>query len=571
MTIPPSDNSGSTIETPVGSAGWDTFGSLIDEGIAVWDVQSQHTSSSNLWRKLLDTPEDDPAALPTDWLAHFCEDDSSRLRVHFDCLSRGKTTSFEGQFRAKRRDGTLRHLRVRGGSEFGADSRLIRVVVSLKDITAELHMHAQLARAVLADSLTGLPNRHIFVDRLARALRRHSGLAETGPTVILIDVDRFGRVNQALGHSAGDELIVMLAERLSQQADLSSVIARIGPDEFAVLMEYDTSLARTVHVIERLRGRLGMPLELRNRRIGPTFSMGVVVVGSDHTHPEGILRDAEVALAEAKHKGGDTFVIFDPPLHAAAVSVLQIESDLRSAVIDGDLLLYFQPIVSLDSGSLTGCESLIRWNRRGESLCLPTEFIPIAEETGAIVPIGAWVIKESCRQVRQWLDVGVPVDSVSVNLSPRQLRDDGLLNLIVGTLTDCSLPTEALRLEMTESTLMGHGSLSLVDRLLQHGIKLSIDDFGTGYSSLAQLRRARFDQLKIDRSFVSDLPAKSDTASMVRAIITMAHCLNIKVVAEGIETEGQREMLTAMGCDEGQGCLFGKPVPADELERIIRK
>ena len=426
----------------------------------------------------------------------------------------------------------------------------------------------------LYDPLTRLPNRELFRDRVASAIagsvRQHKLIA-----VVLFDLDGFKNVNDSLGHSAGDRLLAEVADRVRGSVRAMDVAARLGGDEFAVLIHDVEGPHDAVRVAERIERALREPVRLEGREILVRASMGIGVADGasrTNTNAEQLLQEADVAMYQAKADPDVSYRVFDPVMHAAAVNRLEHESDLRSAIERGEMILHYQPIVGLSSGDIAGVEALVRWEHPERGLVPPMDFIPLAEETGLIVPLGSWVLRQACTEVQDW-KVGshrTPT-RLSVNLSSRQLRDPELISQVKAILDDTGFDPERLILEITENAMVETDSAAMkhLDALRALGVRLAIDDFGTGYSSLSYLARLPVDLLKIDRSFVQALAEDRPEGSVVRVICQLAQAWGLVVVGEGIENPKELAMLRAEGCGLGQGFFFGRPVPGDQARRAI--
>ncbi|MGD0766893.1 MAG: EAL domain-containing protein [Tepidisphaeraceae bacterium] len=426
-----------------------------------------------------------------------------------------------------------------------------------------------LVQAALHDALTGLPNRVLLVDRIEQCIARARSRSGYHFAVLYLDLDRFKVINDSMDHSVGDKLLVAVAQRLTQsvrcgdtvgRADDLGTVARLGGDEFTVVLENLRSPADVAGVAGRLLAELSKPLPFNGQEIVVTASMGVVAESGGAASAAQLLRDADVAMYRAKGAGGNRFAMFDPAMHASATNRMQLENDLRHAIDRGQLVLEYQPIVSLQSLKLQGFEALLRWQFGGE-LILPEEFVPIAEETGLIVPIGRWIIAGACRQLAEWRRAfaGAPL-TMSINLSRRQLADRELIPHVSRTLCETGLEAQSLQLELTESAICAEESARvMLPRLKEMGVHLAMDDFGTGYSSLSCLRDYPLDVLKIDRSFVSGQGSCRDAVTVLKGIVDLAHNLQMRTVAEGIQTMEEAAMLQSVKCDEGQGYLFSPP------------
>ncbi|HET9714234.1 MAG TPA: EAL domain-containing protein, partial [Pyrinomonadaceae bacterium] len=426
--------------------------------------------------------------------------------------------------------------------------------------------------AAFHDSLTGLPNRAMFTELLKAEIESSKRLKDHMFAVLFLDLDRFKNINDSLGHTHGDLLLVAFAERLEKALRPVDTLARFGGDEFAILLSGMTDATDTVRVAQRIQDELSQPFVLDKNSAFATASIGIALSSSGYDRPEDILRDADTAMYRAKENGKARYELFDHGMHARAVSRLQLESDLRQAVEQKQFTVYYQPIVNLQTGRLSGFEALVRWNHPRRGLVSPLDFIPVAEETGLIVPIGQWVLNEACKHIRQ-CQIYSPSHrslSLSVNLSARQVAQPDLLEQIKKALETSKLNPHCLKLEITESVVMENAEAAalMFKQLRSLGVQLSIDDFGTGYSSLSYLHRFPLNYLKIDRSFVMRLTTDNDNA-IVRTISTLARNLGMEVIAEGIETEEQYQQLKMLGCEYGQGYLFSRPVDNDGVRHLL--
>jgi diguanylate cyclase (GGDEF)-like protein len=426
--------------------------------------------------------------------------------------------------------------------------------------------------AAFHDSLTGLPNRAMFTELLKAEIESSNRRNDHMFAVLFLDLDRFKNINDSLGHTHGDLLLVAFAERLERTLRPIDTLARFGGDEFAILLSGMTDATDAVRVAQRIQDELSQPFVLDKNSAFATASIGIALSSSGYDRPDDILRDADIAMYRAKENGKARYELFDHGMHARAVSRLQLESDLRQAIEQKEFCVYYQPIISLQTGRLAGFEALVRWNHPRRGLVAPADFIPVAEETGLIVPIGQWVLNEACAQVRQW-QIDSPSHrslSLSVNLSARQVAQPDLLQRIKDALETSKLNPHCLKLEITESVVMenAEAAAQMFKQLRSLGVQLSIDDFGTGYSSLSYLHRFPLNYLKIDRSFVMRLTTDNDNA-IVRTISTLARNLGMEVIAEGIETEEQFQQLKMLGCEYGQGYLFSRPVSNDGVEHLL--
>lgn len=437
--------------------------------------------------------------------------------------------------------------------------------------TALREQQSRLNYMAFHDSLTSLPNRSLFYDRiyhgLARARRANSRVA-----LMLLDIDRFKNINDSLGHDAGDILLKAIATRLNEGVRDMDTVARLGGDEFVVVLEGIHDIDDVVFVANKLLSTLSRPIEISGHSISTTVSIGVSLYPDDGEDTDELLKNADIAMYKAKEAGKNNCQFYTKGMNATAVNYLLLENDLRRAVEQQQLTLYYQPQVDLKTGEMTGVEALVRWQHPERGIVSPAHFIPLAEETGLIVPIGEWVLREACRQQRIWLDAGKYVGKIAVNLSPRQFRQKNFPGKVEAILSETGLDAQHLELEITESCAMEHAgeTINQLNQLNQMGMFLAIDDFGTGYSSLAYLQRFKVQKLKIDRSFINDIHDDANDAAIAKSIIGLAHNMQMRVVAEGVENENQAEWLRNMGCDQAQGFFYAKPMTAKQLESHFR-
>ena len=429
----------------------------------------------------------------------------------------------------------------------------------------------RLAHQAFHDPLTDLANRALFLDRVGHALAR---CARQGAplAVLFIDLDDFKKINDSMGHPAGDRLLVVASERLSVCVRGSDTVARLGGDEFAVLVEDATSPSEVLAIAERVAAALRAPFHIGGTEVFVSASIGIAPASPGDTADE-LLRNADVAMYFAKTRGKSATAVFEPWMQAAARERLELEADMRRGIDRREFVLHYQPIVRLDSGRITGVEALVRWHHPERGLVPPGSFIPLAEETGLIVPLGGWVLEEACRQVREWQaaqPAGEPPLKVTVNVSSRQLQEPGIVSMVRTALERTQLPAQTLVLELTESVLMQHTAITLtrLEELKSLGLSLAIDDFGTGYSSLGYLQRFPIDILKIDKAFVDAVGGETD-AALARAVIALGDTLGLQTVAEGIEAPAQVAGLRQLGCELGQGFHFARPLPADALHLLL--
>jgi len=457
---------------------------------------------------------------------------------------------------------------VRFDGELGVEGVLV-------DITKRKHAEEQLLQSTLHDPLTGLPNRASFHDRVDLAMERASGRDESPFAVLFLDLDRFKLINDGYGHQAGDRLLVEIAHRLRRAVRPGDTVARLGGDEFTVLIPDVQGQSEAESVAQRIHDSLSKPFQVGDQEVFTSASTGIALSSVRYDNPDEILRDADIAMYRAKAEGRARHFVYDESMHPMVLSQLQLENDLRRALDHEEFVLHYQPIVNASSGRIVACEALLRWQHPVRGLLPPSEFLSMAEETGLINPIGEWVLLTGCRQASAWMTElnGDGSPAVSINLFSRQFSRLELVVYIQKVLEEMQLPADLLQLEITESAIIDVPELAIdvMHRLRSLGVKVHLDDFGTGYSSLAYLQRFAIDTLKIDRGFIQRLGSNGGGVEIVQTIITLAQNLGMDALAEGIETTEQLEIIRDLGCAYGQGYLFAKPMPPEEIIELIRR
>ncbi|AZZ94877.1 EAL domain-containing protein [Hahella sp. KA22] len=443
-------------------------------------------------------------------------------------------------------------------------------VIVFHDVSAERTMAKEMSHMAQHDALTGLPNRALLEERFSSAVNQAKRNAKQ-IAILFIDLDFFKLVNDSLGHGVGDQLLRSVAERLVACVRATDTVSRHGGDEFVILLSELDKPEDAAHVAEKLTAAFCAPHLINDHKLHVSLSIGISVYPDDGSEMAFIMQNADIAMYHAKKSGRNSYQFFRADMNARASKRLLLESKLRQALKEGEFILHYQPQVELISGEITGAEALIRWRDPGGGLIPPAQFIPIAEECGLIISIGRWVLNEACRQMKAWRDSGCRSTPISVNISALEFRNKGFLDSINDILAQYQLPAGLLKLELTESILMHDikSSINVLDELKSIGVLLSIDDFGTGYSSLSYLQRLPIDTLKIDQSFVRDLTTEKDDATIVSAVIGMGKNLGQKVIAEGVETLEQLNILRSYLCDEGQGFQFSRPLSANDYARFL--
>jgi len=477
---------------------------------------------------------------------------------------------YDEEYRIVRGDGSVRHIRDRAFPIRDRAGRVYRIAGISQDITASKEQEAQIRHLAYHDALTGLPNRALVMNRLeqaiAQAQRHRQSLA-----VLFLDLDRFKTINDTLGHPAGDRLLQQVAERLTAALREEDTVGRVGGDEFLMIVRDLDEPEDAAHVADKALSSMGKAFAVDGQELHASGSIGISFFPRDSDDAETLVKYADTALYLAKEQGRNTFRFFSPELDARVRERLVLENELRRAVEREQLLLHYQPQAELATGRITGVEALVRWRRGGEGLAAPSDFIPIAEETGLIVAVGEWVLRAACRQAHAWKAAGLVGVRVCVNLSARQLERRDFADLVRKVLEETACDPDLIELEVTESSLMASAEHAVATLLALHrmGVQLAMDDFGTGYSSLAYLKRFPLHRLKIDKSFIGGIPGDENDMAIVQAIIAMARQLRLRVVAEGVETEAQRSFLAAHGCDEMQGYLHSRPQDAERITALL--
>jgi diguanylate cyclase (GGDEF)-like protein/PAS domain S-box-containing protein len=545
-----------------------------NDGLWDWNLREGLIYFSTRWKEMLGATEEQIGQLPEEWFKRVHPDDliavQSAIAAHRD----GTTPHFEIEHRMLHADGGYRWMLSRGLTIRDESGAATRMAGSQTDITARKEAEEQLLRDALHDGLTGLPNRVLFLERLERSIART--VRDNGHVyaALFLDMDRFKVINDSLGHVFGDQLLVEFGKRLSACVRPSDTVARLGGDEFTILLEDPREPYDAMGVAQRILDAVRKPFVLGVHEVFVTTSIGITTSDTCYTRPQDVLRDADTALYRAKAMGKSQAQVFDVSMHARAVKLLQIENDLRRAIDRNEFVLFYQPILRIGTGQVKAFEALLRWRHPERGLIPPADFIPIAEETGLIVPIGKWVLNEACRQAAIWMAEfpGQPLD-MNVNLSGKQFSQNDLIEQVTSALRQTGLPAKCLTLEITETVVMEHPetAILMLERLKDLGVKLNIDDFGTGYSSLAYLQRFPVDTMKIDRSFVNRMTEGPESAEIVKTIVALAHNLNMNVTAEGIETAEQLAQLKGLDCENAQGYFLSRPVEADAAAKFLRE
>ena len=544
-----------------------------NDGLWDWDLATNSIYLSTRWKQMLGHVEQEIGDGAEEWFSRIHPEDVQRVTAQLDAHLSGAVGNFESEHRVRHRDGTYRWMLVRGLGVRDTSGHAYRIAGSMTDITDRKRVEEQSIHDALHDNLTGLPNRTLFLERVRQALARFRRNPSACFGVVYLDLDRFKVVNESLGHIHGDDLIIAAARRLEHNLKFGDTVARLGGDEFAMLLEDVSDKGESIGVCDMLQKALASPFSLSGKEIFTTASMGAAHSSEGYGRPEDILRDAELAMYKAKELGKAQAVAFNPNMRGTTVTPLDMETDLRRAIERGELTLRFQPIISLGTGRIQGFEALARWTHSKRGEVPPSDFIPLAEETGMIVEIGQWVLRTACEQTVGWRNKFPKAEplEISVNLSSRQFHQYDLVRMVTNSLEGTGMDPSYLKLEITESALMenAHLSAQMLNDLKSLQIQVCVDDFGTGYSSLSYLHTFPIDTLKIDKSFVQDMGRNRHNLEIVRTIALLAQNLRLDVIAEGVETPEQLAQLRAIGCGFAQGFLFSPPLDVAGVERLL--
>ena len=543
-----------------------------NDGLWDWNMATNVLYFSPRWKAMLGYREDEIGDRIEEWIGRLHEADRERVKEDIAAHQQGLTPHFESEHRVLHKDGTFRWMMSRGLAVRDASGKTLRMAGSQTDIT----------EGKVSDPLTGLPNRLLFIDRLGRLIKHAKRRKDDLFAVLFLDLDGFKMINDSLGHLAGDQLLIGVATRLEKclrSADTVArmgetfTLARLGGDEFTVLLDDFKDPDDAKRAAERIMKVLATPFVIGGIEVFTSVSIGIALSNCSYENAEDMLRDADTAMYRAKSLGKTRYEVFDADMRASLMARLQLETDLRRALEREEFRNFYQPIVALDSGHIVGFEALLRWQHPTRGLVGPEEFIFVAEETGQIREIGWWSLRHACAQMNEWRKLpNADLDlTMNVNLSAKQFLQKNLVEEIKALLQELGLPPEALKLEITESTVMADPSAAaeMLAEIKSLGIRLAIDDFGTGYSSLSYLHRFPLDTLKIDRSFISGPGERADGMEIARTIMPMAKNLRLDVVAEGVETIEQVNLLKQLRCKYAQGFFFSKPLAADEAALLI--
>jgi diguanylate cyclase (GGDEF)-like protein/PAS domain S-box-containing protein len=543
------------------------------DGLWDWNLHNNEIYYSPRWCLMLGYTEEEIGNSPSEWFSRIHPDDLEETQQSIDRHLRGETAHFESEYRIRHKNGSYRWVLSRGLALRKSANAPYRIAGSQSDITQRKETEAQLIHDALHDPLTRLPNRLLFQQRLQDALESYQKKQSESFAVLFLDLDRFKTINDSLGHLFGDKLLSAIAERLGHCIRRDDTIARLGGDEFAVLVQPIASSADTIHVARRMLQAMEQPFLIDGYEIFTTGSIGIALGDSNYLSTEEILRDADTAMYRAKAAGTGQYRLFSAAMHARAMALWRLETDLRRAVEREEFRIHYQPIISFKTGKLAGFEALVRWEHPVRGLLYPADFLALAEETGLLGTIDRWTIRQGARQLKAWQEEYAQQQPLflNANLSGSLLNQLDLPDYIEEVLIETRINPSTLKLEITESAVLDDimGTIQTLKALQKLNVHLCIDDFGTGYSSLSSLNNYPINTLKIDRSFVANLTIESGNIDIVSAIITLAHSLGLDVIAEGIETWHQFEQLKLLKCQFGQGLLFSAAVDSTRISSLL--
>jgi diguanylate cyclase (GGDEF)-like protein/PAS domain S-box-containing protein len=544
-----------------------------NDGLWDWNLVAGEVYLSERWREMVGVVDRSLSLSPEEWFSRVHLSDLPQLKVDIAAQAAGSRSHFHSEHRLRHSEGFFIWVLCRGIVVRDDEGRALRIAGSMTDITARKDLEERLRREAQFDSLTTLPNRSYATDLLRRAIARAKRNREQQFGVLFLDCDRFKVVNDSLGHHAGDSLLRLVAGRLNGCVRPGDVVARLGGDEFVVILEGVKDEAEAITVAERIQHSLAQPFYLDGRELFMSVSVGIAMSQPGVERPEDYLRDADLAMYRAKLRGRARHEVFRADMRAGAVLQMSLENDLRHSMDRGELRVMYQPIWSLASGRIVGFEALVRWDHPTHGAMQPADFIPIAEETGLILPLGEWVLRQAAQRLAHWNTKVVADDPiwVSVNVAARQLTHPGLVEIVKNAIAETGIEASRLKLEITESMIMADAvaAVGALEQLKTLGIHLLMDDFGTGHASLSYLHRLPISTIKIDRYFVGRIDSNSECLEIVRTILSLSRSLSMDVVAEGVENGAQREVLQSLGCEYVQGYLLSPPLDADAAERLL--
>ncbi len=544
-----------------------------NDGLWDWDLRTNLVYYSIRWKTMLGYDEKNISGYPEEWFRRVHPDDRGEVEAKIAAHLSGRSEHFESEYRIIHKDGMYRWVLNRGLAIRDQEGHAYRMAGSQTDITSKKTVDDQLVYNAFHDALTGLPNRALFMDRLQHIITVSKRRPNEVYAVLFLDMDRFKIINDSLGHTVGDQILVVMGQKLSECLRPGDTVARLGGDEFAVLLHNINEVKDAVEVAERIHHKLSAPLLVKENEVFSSVSIGIAMSSEHYERPEQALRDADIAMYQAKARGSACHEIFDPKMHANILDRLQLEADMRGALDHKEFVLFYQPIIDLKTRQLIAFEALVRWNHPTRGLIYPLEFIPMAEENGLINTIGEWILRESCHELRVLQDryPEQPPLKMSVNISGKQFMQGDLAGKVSAIITETGIDAHTLALELTESMIMENvdTAIETMQQLRRMGVQIHIDDFGTGYSSLSYLHRFPIDAIKIDRSFIKKLSADGKNKEIIQSILSLAAGMHFDVIAEGVEMNHQLVNMQNMQCQFGQGFLISVPMEPGAIDAWV--
>ncbi len=543
-----------------------------NDGLWDWDLESDKVYYSSRWKEMLGYADNEIGEAISEWFQRVHPNDIETLKEDLANHLDGKSSHLENEHRLRHKDGSYRWLLCRGIAVRGEKNKSKRIAGSQTDITRRRFAEERLRHEAMHDSLTGLPNRAFLIRQLNQALINTRQDGRRNFALLFLDLDRFKVINDSLGHLVGDQLLIEVSRRLKLCLRTGDILARFGGDEFVILLHTVSGLHDAQDVANRIQKKLALPFHLADQKLFTSVSIGIALNNREYREAVDLLRDADTAMYQAKYEGKARHAVFDTGQFEVVYDRWNLETDLRQAVEQNEFVVYYQPLISLETKEITGAEALLRWEHPKHGLLTPSRFIPLAEETGLILPISEWMLWVACRQLQSWHDLGFQSLRIAVNVSARQFRDQNLAQLVENVLRTTMIPPHSLELEITEIKSIENNvhAIGVLNQLKEMGVRISIDDFGLD-TSLHSLNDLPLDSIKIDQSFIRDMTKEDvNKVAIIRAIIAMGHSLNLNVIAEGIESEEQLFLLHRQRCNEIQGFLYSQPVPPDMITKLLK-
>lgn len=546
-----------------------------NDGLWDWELQNDEVYYSQRWKGMLGYADRDISSSSDEWIKRIHPEDVEKLKLDLTAHFKGSTSHFENEHRMLHRDGTYRWMLSRGLAVFDENKKALRIAGSQTDITDRKYAEEKLLHDAFYDTMTGLPNRGLFLDHLTLAVERAKRKKDYQYAVLFMDLDRFKDVNDVHGHLTGDKLLVAVAHKLSKRLRATDTFARFGGDEFVILLEDIQNINDANQVVEWIMQELSQTFSIDGHEINISASIGIVMGEKSYQTPDDVLRDADIALYNAKGKGKSRSELFTHEMRDQVIERLELETDLRRAVQNDELTIHYQIISSLKTNRVVGFEALVRWNHPQRGLLQPGEFIPFAEETGQIIAIDRWVMEKACSQLKEWQDEYVNLEPIymSVNMTTSHLTHPDITDFIQSIIQKTEIAPDCLRIEITESAILEYteDNAEILQRIRDLGVQVQIDDFGIGYSSLSYLSKFPINGLKIDNSFINTINTDNSNLQIVQAIISLSNELGIGVVAEGIEDGAQLDQLKKLGCEFGQGYYLSNPMDRTNMKNKLKE